>query len=71
MILLAGIASETPLAMVREELNKLSVPHIMFNQRNFADMDLKFEISGGVIRGQLHLKDRNYRLEDIRGVYSS
>ena len=68
MILLAGIPSETPLAMVSQELDKLSVPHIMFNQRDFVNTELSFEISNGLVRGIIHLKDRDYRLEDIRGV---
>src|SRR5215469_16365730 len=70
MILLCGIPSETPLAMVSRELDKLSVPHVVFNQRDFANTELTFEISNGVVRGTIHLNDREYRLEDIRGVYS-
>ncbi len=69
MILLGGIPSEIPLAMVNKELDKLSVPHIMFNQRDFANTELSFEISNGIVRGMIQLKDREYRLEDIRGVY--
>jgi len=69
MILLCGIPTETPLALVREELVRLSVPHLLFNQRRFAEADLEFEVAGGEVRGRLSLGGRSYRLEDVRGVY--
>jgi hypothetical protein len=70
MILLCGIPSETPLAMVREQLNKLGVPYVVFNQRHFASTQLEFEISGGRLTGWLYIEGRSYRLEDLRGVYT-
>lgn len=70
MILVTGIPSEPPLAMVREQLNTLGVPHVMFNQRNFASMGIYFEISGGQVTGQLQIEDQSYRLEDFSGVYT-
>ena len=70
MVLLCGIPSETPLAMVREQLDELSVPYVMFNQRKFASIDLGFEISGGRITGQMKLEDQSYPLEDFGGVYT-
>ena len=41
MILLCGIPSESPLAMLREQLLKLGVPTVVFNQRRFADTRLE------------------------------
>lgn len=69
MILLCGIASETPLAMVREQLDKLGMPYVFFNQRNFVHMEMAFEIFGGQVTGQLQLEHQRYRLEDFSGVY--
>jgi glutathione synthase/RimK-type ligase-like ATP-grasp enzyme len=70
LILIAGIPSEPPLAMVMTELSKLSIPYITFNQREFADIQFMFEILNDKITGSLVMHDRRYRLEDIRGVYS-
>ena len=70
MILLCGIPSETPLVMVCEQLSKLSVPYVVFNQRNFAGTQLEFEISGGRVTGWIHIEGRNYRLEHFTGIYT-
>jgi glutathione synthase/RimK-type ligase-like ATP-grasp enzyme len=42
---------------------------VMFNQREFADCDLWFEIEDGELRGELRMGDRVYRLEEFTGVY--
>lgn len=70
MILLCGIPSETPLAMVRQQLTKLGVSCAMFNQRRFASMGLEFEVSGGRVTGWLHIEGRSYHLEHIQGIYT-
>lgn len=70
MILLCGIPSETPLAMVREELDKLNAPYVMFNQRHFATTELSFEISGGWVTGKIRLENQQYHLENFSGVYT-
>jgi hypothetical protein len=76
MILLCGIPSESPLAMLREQLQKLGAPTVVFNQRRFADTRIEFEIAGQgrqtspEVTGWLHLEGRSYRLEHIRGVYN-
>lgn len=56
--------------MVREELGRLSVPTVSFNQREFESTGVSFEVgSGGRVSGWLTLKDRRLRLEDFTGVY--
>ena len=70
MILLCGIPSETPLAMVRTQLDKLSVPYVMFNQRRFAAMTMAFDLSAGQVTGRLQVEGRGYRLEEFSGVYT-
>jgi hypothetical protein len=70
MILLCSIACETPLLMIQEQLARLGIPYVLFNQRQFATMEMEFRISGGDVRGRLHLEDRSYRLEDFHGVYA-
>lgn len=69
MIILCGIPSETPMRMVAEQVRKLSVPYVFFNQRNFAEMEISFEIIGGQVKGWINLGDQTYNLEDIHGVY--
>ena len=70
MILLCGIPTETPLAMVAASLRRMGVPHVWFNQRQFADMGLWFAVSSGQVTGTLSLDGRAYRLQDFCGVYT-
>lgn len=70
MILLCGIPSETPLAMVREQLDKLNAPYVLFNQRQFASMEMEFEIKAGWVSGWLRSQNQTYHLEDFSGVYT-
>ena len=67
MILLCGIPSEPPLAMVRDALVRLGVPQVTFDQRRFAEAELEFSVPDG--GGRLLVAGRSYRLEDVRGVY--
>jgi hypothetical protein len=69
VILLCGIPSESPLAMVRRELDALGVPHLTFNQRRFATAEVGFAVAAGRVTGTLVLEGARYSLEDIRGVY--
>lgn len=70
MILICGIPSEAPLAMVREALCKLDVPHTIFNQRQFLRMAMDFDVSNGRIRGCLSIAGQEINLQDITGVYT-
>ncbi|MDX1251329.1 MAG: ATP-grasp domain-containing protein [Gammaproteobacteria bacterium] len=70
MILLCGIPTETPIAMVREELDGLGVPYAVFNQRHFSATELEFAISGNRVTGRITIDTQDYRLEDICGVYT-
>lgn len=69
MILLCGIPSEAPLAMVHQAARALNLPTILFNQRRFADTALWFEDARGQVTGWLEIAASGYRLEDVRGVY--
>lgn len=69
MIALCGIPTETPLEMVREQLARLSVPHVVFNQRKFSEWDIELEICNGRVAGSLEGEGRAWRLEDFRGVF--
>jgi glutathione synthase/RimK-type ligase-like ATP-grasp enzyme len=69
VILLCGIPSETPLARVREELERLNAPFVFFNQRRFAEMAMEFEIAGGQLNGWLQVAEHRYGLADFSAVY--
>jgi glutathione synthase/RimK-type ligase-like ATP-grasp enzyme len=70
VILLCGIPSESPLAMVRRQLEELAVPCAVFNQRRFADTHLQFELAGGRVSGVLRMGGAAYRLEEFGAVYT-
>jgi hypothetical protein len=70
MILLCGIVSEGPLARVREQLEQLNAPYLVFNQRQFATMAMEFEITQGRVSGWLQVEVHRYPLENFIGVYN-
>ena len=70
MILLCGIPSETPLRLTADRLKSLAAPFLIFNQREFGDSEIAFEVANGKISGELRIKKRTYSLETFRAVYS-
>jgi RimK-like ATP-grasp domain len=70
MILLAGIATEPPLARVAYELERLNVPVILFNQREAARTHIDFQLDPGGVRGELTVGHVTHRLEDVAGAYA-
>jgi glutathione synthase/RimK-type ligase-like ATP-grasp enzyme len=69
MILLCGIPSESPLAMVAAALDARGVHYRMLNQRRVADYAIAWQIDGGRADGTLRLENETHRLADIDGVY--
>jgi hypothetical protein len=70
MILLCGIPTETPLALVAGALSTLDVPYVIFNQRHFANTSMAFEIAGDRPFGWLELDGEGYPLDTLDAVYS-
>jgi glutathione synthase/RimK-type ligase-like ATP-grasp enzyme len=70
MILLCGIPSETPLRLTADRLTSRAAPFVIFNQRDFWDSEIVFEVAGGRISGELRIKERTYSLERFGAVYS-
>ncbi|MDI3467836.1 MAG: hypothetical protein OJF50_006657 [Nitrospira sp.] len=62
--------TESPLAMVREELDEFGLAYVEFNQRNFRAMEMEFEVSAGSVTGRMQVDNRDHRLEDIQSVYT-
>lgn len=69
MILLAGIASETPLALVRAALDALGENYVMFHQRDVANASISFDLAGGQIEGRVHTGGRSYSLANFDAIY--
>ena len=70
MILLCGIPSETPLRMVIERLAASGADFVVFNQRHFADCEMEFAVTRGLVTGQLRLLDRVHPLASFQSVFS-
>jgi len=69
MILVCGIPSETPLRMVTSRLEEVDAEFVVFNQRQFADCDVWFEVNGGEVSGELRMGGSTYKLEEFSAVY--
>lgn len=70
MILLCGIPSEPPLAMVQRELADMGVPSLVLNQRKVKFAAIDVVIAAGAVRGTLSIDGHCHQLEAIRGVYT-
>lgn len=70
MILLCGIPSERPLALVQHELEQLGAPFLWFNQRRFDEIAMRMEVGRDGVRGTLRVNGSTIPLAEIRGVYT-
>lgn len=70
MILLCGIPSESPMALVRQALDSNGERYVVVNQRKFSTMKVSMEISRGQAVGKLQLNGDSYSLTDFGGVFS-
>lgn len=70
MILLCGIPTETPLALVASALDDLDEPYVLFNQRHFLSARLEFSVSDGQVIGVLYLEGQEFALESLGGIYN-
>lgn len=69
MILLCGIPSESPMALVREALDEAGAPYVFFNQRHFAEAEFDFEIRAGRADGRFKIGGETYALSDFTAVF--
>ena len=70
MILLCGIPTETPMALVREALDSNGTRYVVLNQRKFASMKMSLDISGGKPSGKLQLNGDSYSVDEFTGVFT-
>ena len=69
-VLLCGIPSERPLAMVAGELEALGVPYVAFSQRRVASCAIELEVAEGAVGGLLRLDTVTLPLPRVRGAYT-
>lgn len=69
MILLIGIPSEPPLAMVADALRRLRLPFEVVNQREAARHSIALDAGPAGVDGNLTLDGREIALGDVTGVY--
>lgn len=70
MILLAGIPSEPPLAMLRARLDEIGAPVVVFNQRDVAATRLCWSTADGRLDGQLWLGGTVHALGEFTAIYA-
>lgn len=69
MILICGIPTEPPLAMVLKELERADERCLVFNQRQVDSYEFEYRISNGVIDGHIRLGASTYSLAEITAAY--
>lgn len=70
MILICGIASETPIELITDELDILGADYLLWNQRKFMETDISFTLnSNGFLTGVLKYQGKNYPLENFAAIY--
>ena len=70
MILLCGIPTETPMALVRDALDSNGTRYVVLNQRKFASMKMSLDIQGGKPSGKLQLNGDSYSVDEFTGVFT-
>jgi ribosomal protein S6-L-glutamate ligase RimK-like protein len=70
MILLAGIRSERPIALVAEALSAAGAEFRFVHQRDVADQAICWQVEGGRVIGTLRLGDETIALERVSALYT-
>jgi hypothetical protein len=70
VIVVCGIASEPPIAMVRTELDRLGLAYLMLHQRRFAQTRIDLDVCDGQIRGRLSADGISVSSASVTGVYT-
>ncbi|GAA4271591.1 hypothetical protein U6A24_13475 [Aquimarina gracilis] len=70
MILICGIPTETPVALLIQQLENNKLPYLLFNQRDFISTNMVYKIVNGKIQGTIRLNDSTVDLNKITGVYN-
>lgn len=68
MILLWGIATDEPLEMVRDGLDRRHEPCLLVDQQAILDTEVDLVVDG-FVGGRLRVRDQEVALEDVRAAY--
>ena len=69
MILFCGIPSEPPLEYAIAAAEKAGARYVIFNQRESHFSDIAFDVEAGDIKGTIRLREKNWDLNEFKGVY--
>ena len=69
MILLGGIATESPMALLIEALDELGAPYRIFHQRRCADYAMELNVTTNGVGGWLKLDSETFDLSEFSAVY--
>lgn len=68
MILLWGLAEDTPLAYVRQALQDLKAPVVLVDQRKVLETSIELCV-GGSVEGTIHMSEQEVDLAEVTAVY--
>ena len=69
MILLCGIPTESPMALVSEALESNGTRYVVLNQRKYSSMKMSLEINRGKPSGRLQLNGDSYSVDEFTGFF--
>ncbi|MEE1752736.1 ATP-grasp domain-containing protein [Streptomyces sp. SP18CS02] len=70
VIVVCGIASEPPVALVTEALRHQGLPYTMLHQRRFMDSSLDIRVEGTTVLGRLRCDGRTVPCSSVTGIYT-
>jgi glutathione synthase/RimK-type ligase-like ATP-grasp enzyme len=70
MIVICGIPSEPPIAMVTAALDELGLAYSVLNQRRFMETLIDVDIADAQVRGRLSINGRSFACADVSGIYT-
>jgi len=69
VILFCGIPSEPPMALAIQAAERIGIPHLVLNQRQYAHCDLLIRLEDSHFTGSLWLEGRQWPLDAFCGIY--
>ena len=70
VVLVCGIPTEPPVALVLDALADRGTPFVVFNQRAFAETSLRVDLADGEVGGELRCGRTLVALDQVVGVYT-
>ncbi len=70
MIIICGIPSEPPIAMVVNALEQLGFAYSVLHQRRFMETSIEVDIVGARVSGHVTINGRSIACADVTGIYT-